>query len=165
MLATPNTTANDPELAQLLKTMSGFAAKPLASFDPTWHFEQGGIVDDAPAPLSAKPAGMAEIPGGKYRFVAQGTEIEGAGNAYNDIGRGVDVQFGWEPRANRFHSQYVNLKPYYIDIAPVTQGEFYTYLQKTGAKALPADRYHYLRNWDWSDAMPKPGPGNDSLPV
>ena len=57
------------------------------------------------------------------------------------IGRGVDVQFGWEPRANRFHSQYLNLKPYFIDVAPVTQGEFSEYLQKTGAKALPAGQH------------------------
>ena len=52
-----------------------------------------------------------------------------------------------------FHSQYLNLKPYYIDITPVTQGEFALYLK---AKALPADRYHYLQNWDWSGATPKP---------
>ena len=32
-------------------------------------------------------------------------------------------------------------------------------------KALPADRYHYLQNWDWSGAVPKPGPGNETLPV
>lgn len=102
MLATPNTTANDLELAALLKTMSAFAEKSLASFEKTWHFEQGGIVD---SPIlktfTATPAGMAKIPGGKYRFVAQGTEIEGAGSNYQDIGRGVDVQFKWEPRANR----------------------------------------------------------------
>jgi formylglycine-generating enzyme required for sulfatase activity len=61
-----------------------------------------------------------------------------------------------------FHSQYLNLKPYYIDITPVTQGEFAQYLK---AKALPADRYHYLQNWDWSGATPKPVAGNETLPV
>ena len=76
------------------------------------------------------------------------------------------MQFPWEPRPNRFHSQYLSLKPYYIDIAPVTQAEFAAYLQKAGGvKALPADRYHYLQNWDWSGAVPKPGPGNETLPV
>lgn len=57
LLATPNTTANDPELRLLLAEMQAFAAKPLASFDPTWRFELGGIVKQAAAPLSSQRHG------------------------------------------------------------------------------------------------------------
>ena len=57
------------------------------------------------------------------------------------------------------------MTPYLIDLAPVTQAEFAAYLAKEGPKALPTDRYHYLKNWDWSGEMPKPGAGNGSLPV
>ena len=55
------------------------------------------------------------------------------------------------------------MTPYLIDLAPVTQAEFAAYLAKE--KALPTDRYHYLKNWDWSGETPKPGAGNGSLPV
>lgn len=177
LLATPNTTTDDPELAELLKTMSAFATKPLVSFDPTWYFELGGVVEQPAAPVASAPAKMAKIPGGKYRFVGQGSEvsgkhlclilratlhaisqqesvltvsfivtlqIEGAGSNYNDIGRGVDVQHSWELRPDRFHSQYLWVTPYYIDLAPVTQGDFADYLKKEGTKAVSTDRYHYL---------------------
>ena len=60
----------------------------------------------------------------------------------------------------------MNVKPYLIDITPVTHEAFASYLRKLGTSALPVDRYHYLLNWDWSDpTMPKPHPGNGSLPV
>ena len=164
LLATTNSTSDDPELAALLKTMSAFAAKPLASFDPTWLFELGAMVEPPAAPASSIPQGMVKIPGGKYRFAVSGSMIEGAGSSYNDIGRGVDVQFSWEPRPNRFHSQYLWLKPYYIDITPVTQAAFAAYLSKQGEKALPTDRYHYLMNWDWDGGpLPKSKSGNDAL--
>eukprot|EP01049_Picozoa_sp_SAG25_P022603 SAG25_NODE_9112_length_387_cov_0.899306_1_plen_129_part_11 len=32
-------------------------------------------------------------------------------------------------------------------------------------QGLPADRYHYLMNWDWSGSLPKPQSGNEALPV
>ena len=76
------------------------------------------------------------------------------------------MQHSWELRPNRYHSQYLWLPPYYIDLALVTQDDFSAYLKKEGAKAVSTDRYHYLMNWDWSDsAMPKPWPGNDTLPA
>ena len=87
MLATPNSTHDDPELAELLSKMKAFSAKPLASFDPTWKFELGSIVKQPAALVNATPPDMVRISGGKYRFVVQGVEIEGGGRDYNDIGR------------------------------------------------------------------------------
>jgi hypothetical protein len=110
LLATPNSTADDPELAGLLHTMKAFATKRLASFSPAWSFELGGMVEQPKAVLAAgaaTPDDMVKISGGKYRFEVQGVMIEGGGSNYNDIGKGVDVQHSWEPRPNRFHSQYL----------------------------------------------------------
>ena len=77
----------------------------------------------------------------------------------------MDVQHDWEPRPNRFHSQYVMLRPYLIDITPVTQQAFSAYLREKPSE-LPSDKYHYLMNWDWDDAsMPTPRAGNARLPV
>ena len=86
MLATPNSTEQDPELAALLSQMQAFSTKPLASFDPTWNFELGMIVKQQEAVVEATPTDMVRIPGGKYRFVVQGVMIEGGGSSYNDIG-------------------------------------------------------------------------------
>lgn len=83
--ATPNATADDPELAALLAAMKACSARPLASYDPSWHFELGAMVKQAPAPLG-ESNGMVRVPGGKYRFVVQGVMIEGGGSAYDDIG-------------------------------------------------------------------------------
>ena len=57
------------------------------------------------------------------------------------------------------------MKPYYIDATQVTQADFAAYLKQHPDK-LSTDRYHYLKNFDWSDpSMPKPYPGNETLPV
>eukprot|EP01043_Picozoa_sp_COSAG02_P063026 COSAG02_NODE_8831_length_2429_cov_1.821888_3_plen_214_part_01 len=74
-------------------------------------------------------------------------------------------RYPWEPRPNRFHSQYVWMKPYYIDVTQVTQSDYAAYL-KQHPENLPSDRYHFLKNMDWSNGdMPKPYAGNESLPV
>ena len=56
----------------------------------------------------------------------------------------VDLQYEWEPRPQRFHAQWITLKPYLIDKFPVTQAAFSAYLQRRGAQALPKDRHRYL---------------------
>ena len=68
------------------------------------------------------------------------------------------------------------MKTFYMDKNLVTQGQFATYL-KAHPSALPTDVWHYLGHgtgdigrgsWDWSaglSSIPKPWPGNESLPV
>merc|ERR1712083_625167 len=46
--------------------------------------------------------------------------------------RGVDVQFPWEPTPRRFHSQTVDIGPFYIDANLVTNAEFARFLNSTG---------------------------------
>ena len=61
----------------------------------------------------------------------------------------------------------MELQPYFIDVHPVTQQQWATYLTSGGGK-LPADTWHYLWDWDWSGgarATPKPHAGNDTVPV
>lgn len=89
MLATANSTAEDPELATLLTTMANLTQTPLSNISNTWTYELGEVV---PKPLSvlnsstAEAEGMVKIDGGKYRFEVSGVEIEGAGKSYNDPG-------------------------------------------------------------------------------
>lgn len=64
--------------------MKKFSGKRLASFDPSWSFELGGMVVQPPAVLAAAtaPADMIKIPGSpKYRFVVEGVMIEGGGTS------------------------------------------------------------------------------------
>jgi formylglycine-generating enzyme required for sulfatase activity len=57
------------------------------------------------------------------------------------------------------------MTPYYIDATQVTQADVAAYLKQYPDK-LSTDRFHYLKNFDWSDpSMPKPYPGNETLPV
>ena len=69
------------------------------------------------------------------------------------------------------------MKAFYMDKNLVTQGEFAKYLQAHPSSAMPKDVWHFLGqgtgdigrgSWDWgagADVIPKPFPGNDSLPV
>ena len=94
MLATPNSTADDPELAALLDTMANFTNVPLSNISNVWRYELGRVIPKPLAVLNSTAAavGMIRIAGGKYRFQVKGVEIEGAGSNYNDPGRGVDIQ-------------------------------------------------------------------------
>jgi hypothetical protein len=95
MLATPNSTADDPELAALLDTMANLTKVPLSNLSNIWQYELGRIIPKPLAVLNSTAAaavGMIRIAGGKYRFQVNGVEIEGAGKNYNDPGRGVDIQ-------------------------------------------------------------------------
>lgn len=177
VLATPNDTSADPELAVFLAKMRNMTAVPLMSLSNAWQYEQQRRVPIPPAPapalpatsskaatMSSPPAGMVKIPGGKFRFAVQGIEIEGGGNNINDNPYGVDFQYPWDPVPQRFHVQWMNLKPYFIDKHPVTQAQWAIYLN-TGGGQVPADTWHYLWDWDWSGSLPKPRPGNESKPV
>ena len=103
VLATPNDTLADPELAAFLAKMRNMTAVPLVSLSDVWQYEQQRRVPIAPAPApalpatslgraSSPPAGMVKIPGGKFRFAVQGIEIEGGGNNINNNPYGVDFQ-------------------------------------------------------------------------
>lgn len=72
-------------------------------------------------------------------------------------------RYEWDPVPQRFHVQWMQLKPYFIDKHPVTQAQWETYLTSGGK--LPTDTWHYLWDWDWSGSLPKPKPGNESKPV
>ena len=178
MLATTNSTATDPELAAFLVKMKAMTTTPLQSLSNVWTYELQQRLPVAPAPappavgghsiaeaaVAVAPAGMVRVPGGKFRFAVKGIEIEGGGTSINTNPYGVDFQYPWESVPNRFHVQWMRLAPFFIDVHPVTQAEFSTYLERSGK--LPTDTWHYLWNWDWTDpAKPKPHPGNATKPV
>ena len=170
VLATTKGPDSDPELAALMKTMAGYAKVPLATLSPKWSYEYGARVPVARAESPTSTEGMTKIPGGPLRFETKGIEIEGAGSTgdQSNIGVnpfGVDFQYEWESQPSRYHMQYLHVPEYWLDTTPVTQGAWAKYLA-ANKTALPDDRYHYLKNWDWSNPNePKPSAGNDALPV
>jgi len=104
VLATPNATSADPELAAFLAKMNKMTRTPLQSLSNVWQYEQQRRLPIAPAPAPALPAissgisappppGMVKIPGGKFRFAVQGIEIEGGGTNINVNPYGVDFQY------------------------------------------------------------------------
>jgi hypothetical protein len=90
VLATPNTTANDPALAAFLSKMKAMTVTPIQEISPEWKYELQRRVPIAPAPapssasVSTPPPGMVAIPGGPYRFAVKGIEIEGSGSNFNN---------------------------------------------------------------------------------
>ena len=105
VLATPNSTQEDAELAAFLTKMQAMQASggPIQKLDGNWTYELQTRVPIAPAVVGSTPQGMVEIPGGAYRFVVRGIEIEGAGRSIKDNPFGVDFQYPWESVPNRFH--------------------------------------------------------------
>jgi formylglycine-generating enzyme required for sulfatase activity len=137
ILATDQLTASEQ---RVLGTMQGLAEKPLSSYSNEWHFLPQHIVAIAPTEAATStPPGMIYIPGGKYDFRVSGVMIEGG----NDIG--VDVQYPWENAPRRQHDHEVDIKPFYIDKYPVTNGEFKTFLD--AAHYNPEDRHNFLKDW------------------
>jgi iron(II)-dependent oxidoreductase len=79
VLATTSGPEKDPQLKDLMIKMSEYAKTPLASLDPTWHYEKGARVPVARVEALAPMTGMTKIPGGPLRFEVRGIEIEGGG--------------------------------------------------------------------------------------
>ena len=152
ILATPG----EPNTAikALLPRLAAMTKEPLASFSHEWKVLPQQIVPIAPTkPASEAPAGMVRIPGGDFVFKVRGTEIEGKSD------NGVDVQYPWESSPRRFHEQRMQIKPFFIDTYPVTNGQFKEFLD--AAHYAPQDKINFLRDWK-NGTYPE---GWDSRPV
>ncbi len=137
--ATPPST-----LAPFLLQMQRWAEKPLASFsEQRTVLPQTLVPIPATAPASAAPVGMVEIPGGAFLFRVAGVEIEG-----NDE-IGVDVQLPGEDSPRRNHLEPMTLRPFYMDLTPVTNAEFAKFLAATHYQ--PADGHNFLKAWVHGD--------------
>jgi iron(II)-dependent oxidoreductase len=128
----------------LLVKMQEMTARPLASYSHEWAVLPQRIMAIAgtrppSAAASVHPAGMVKIPGGNFAFKVHGIEIEGS----DDIG--VDVQYPWEDSPRRFHEHAMAMKPFWIDIYPVTNAQFKKFLDGTGYR--PQDDGNFLRDW------------------
>jgi formylglycine-generating enzyme required for sulfatase activity len=134
----PFTPGND--VIKLLDVMGKLSKAPLSSFSHEWKFLPQQIVPiTATKPAAVAPAGMVQIPGGKFEFRVSGIEIEGG----NDVG--VDVQYPWEDSPRRNHAKVLEIKPFYIDKFPVTNAEFKKFVDATDYH--PKDDHNFLRDW------------------
>jgi gamma-glutamyl hercynylcysteine S-oxide synthase len=138
ILATPD--EPDAGVKALMEKMASITVKPLASFAHEPSILTQTMVPIAPTrPASAAPDGMILIPGGRFDFRVQGTEVEGGDNP------GVDVEYPWEDGPRRFHEHVLTVAPYYIDKYPVTNAQFKTFLDAT--HYAPRDAINFLRGW------------------
>jgi gamma-glutamyl hercynylcysteine S-oxide synthase len=134
------TTVADPSLDALLATMHGLSERPLRSFPRSWAALPQQLVSiPSTDPLNGTPKNMVRIPEADFVFRVNGIEIEGM----ND--EGVDVQYPWEPSPRRFHETKLHIKPFWMDLHPVTNGEFKEFLEATHYH--PADDHNFLRDW------------------
>jgi formylglycine-generating enzyme required for sulfatase activity len=69
---------------------------------------------------------------------------------------GVDVQFPWESAPHRVHAARLSVPAFFIDVHPVTCGEYAAFLEKSGYH--PADGgEHFLHNWKKEASSEKRG--------
>jgi formylglycine-generating enzyme required for sulfatase activity len=138
ILATPGEPAE--AVKALMRRMAGLTAKPLAAYSHEPAILPQTIVEIAATePAAEAPDGMVKVPGGRFDFKVQGTEIEGSDAA------GVDVQYPWEDTPRRFHEKVMQVAPFYIDKYPVTNAEFKAFLDAT--HYAPKDAGNFLRDW------------------
>ena len=139
------TSAPDPTLNALLAIMRSSSDRPLASYSREWHSLPQELVDtpetDAPSGMLRNSVrdGMVLVPQADYVFRVNGIEIEGM----ND--EGVDVEYPWEHSARRFHEATVKIKPFWIDVYPVTNAQFKKFIEATHYH--PADDHNFLKDW------------------
>ena len=134
------TAAPDSTLNTLLATMHTLSEKPLSAFSREWRTLHQQIVEiPATAVPERTPQGMVRVPEADFIFHVTGIEIEGMNDA------GVDVQYPWEPSARRFHESTVHIKPFLMDVHPVTNAEFKKFLDATHYH--PADDHNFLKDW------------------
>jgi formylglycine-generating enzyme required for sulfatase activity len=141
------------------RTMKEYARRPLSTLSAANVVLAQTMtrIDETHKARNA-PTGTVYVPGANYRFVTRGVEIEG-GNL-----PGVGVQFPGESEPSRYHTQTINIKPFYIDKTPVTNAQFQSFLDATGYR--PADSYSFLADWDWSSPKhPKYKPSWGNKPV
>ncbi|HWK43841.1 MAG TPA: SUMF1/EgtB/PvdO family nonheme iron enzyme [Stellaceae bacterium] len=130
----------DAAVDALLTTMKIMSAEPLAKFDGEWKpLAQSMTPIAATKPYAQAPAGMVEIPAGRFHFTVAGTEIEGSDQI------GVDVAYPWEAAPGRFHERYMDIKRFFIDRTPVTDSQFKAFLDAT--RYRPQDDANFLKDW------------------
>jgi formylglycine-generating enzyme required for sulfatase activity len=106
-------------------------------------------------PAQQAPEGMVLIPGtDSYLFKSNGVMIEG-----NPLPDGVGVQYPWEQHPSRDHQHELSIPAFYMDKYPVTNQQFYTFLQ--GSHYRPADTTNFLKDWQNGKYLP----GEENLPV
>ncbi len=78
-------------LQSLLSNMKRLAKNRLADFSAEWKFlPQSQVLIKSTKVAETPPSGMVRIPGGPFKFIVSGIEIEGGDSV------GVDVQYPWE---------------------------------------------------------------------
>ena len=83
---------------------------------------------------------MVRLPGAKrFHFITQGTMLEGT------TSQGVDVQFPFESSPRYTHSAIVSVPDMWVDRFPVTNKDFWAFLQSSGY--TPIDQERFLEHW------------------
>ena len=132
--------APNQKIQALMSKMKELTATPLSNYSPEWKVVSQKIVPIPPTKVAtATPDGMVKIPQADFLFRISGIEIEGL----NDIG--VDVQYPWEDSPRRFHEHPMQIKSFYIDKYPVTNGQFKKFVDATHYH--PKDDLNFLRDW------------------
>lgn len=147
------------DVSEFLNSMASMTSEPLSSFSSEYkHLQQRMQPIEPTARTSEAPRGAVLIPYAEsFTFKVWGTEMEPLANDMTflnvtDDAFGVNVQFPWEDRPQRYHEHTLSVGPFYMDKFPVTNERYSKYLNETGY--VPKDSRAFLKHWKGSATMP-----------
>ena len=129
-------------------------SRPLSSYNSTWVPSTHKMVNSLTStPVPTAPAGMVEIPGGKFPFRSNSLQIES-----RDM-PGTGVQYPWLEVGSTQQEHEIELSAFFIDRTNVTNRQFHVFLEATGY--TPNDSHNFLKHWQGG----RPALGWEEKPV
>lgn len=141
----------DSGFYRFLSEMHKLSARPLKSYAASWKpllqqmvpiMASGSRRAGGERPAGEKvPDGMVLVPGSaEYLFESNGVMIEG-----NDLPTAVGIQHAWEKHPSRSQRHNMRIRSFYIDIYPVTNKQFQSFVDATHYQ--PRDAHNFLKDW------------------
>ena len=138
-------------LPQALRDFLAFAAANLSrvnitDYSDAWSAALQQVSPFTPSvPATSPPVGSVLLPGVTgFRFVVNSSVPQPVARG-GSLLVGADTQYSWESAPTSVHSTTLDIPPFYMGVAPVTNDAFQMFLWSSGY--VPTDTTNYLRHW------------------
>uniref|UniRef100_M4BKA4 Sulfatase-modifying factor enzyme-like domain-containing protein n=1 Tax=Hyaloperonospora arabidopsidis (strain Emoy2) TaxID=559515 RepID=M4BKA4_HYAAE len=138
------------DMTQFCGAMRAMTTKALADYSTTRNLLQQQLIrsDHAEAEAKSSVDGMVRVSGmDNWWFNVSGVQIEPVlAWTPNSVQFGTGVQFPWENRPWNNHSTRLSIQDFFLDVHPVTNAQFRTFLQSSGYHPKSMERF--LLHWE-----------------
>ncbi|CAI5728683.1 unnamed protein product [Hyaloperonospora brassicae] len=145
------TKANDNDMHQFCREMRAMTAKALSEYSTTRTLLQQQLIRSGHEAAETEPLdvdGMVRVSGmDSWWFNVSGVQIEPVEAWTPDSTQfGSGVQFPWEHRPWNNHSTRLVIQDFLLDVHPVTNAQFQTFLTSSGYRPKSMERF--LLHWE-----------------